>query len=62
MALNGYLKLVGYTACLPVGIEFEFLGRKKSRGYEMKPLIPVDRAAAKLFENMSIVPYETCVL
>lgn len=45
-----------------MGIEFEFLGRKKSRGYEMKPLIPVDRAAAKLFENMSIVPYETCVL
>lgn len=28
----------------------------------MKPLIPVDTATAKLFENMSIVLYETCVL
>lgn len=25
----------------------------------MKPLIPVDGATAKLFENTSIVPYET---
>lgn len=43
-------------------MEFEFLGRKKSWGYKMKPLIPVDRAAAKLFDSMSIVLYETCVL
>jgi hypothetical protein len=61
VALNGYLKLVGYTACLSVSMEFEFLGREKSYDYKMKPLIPVDRATAKLFENMSIVPYETCV-
>lgn len=60
-ALNGYLKLVGYAACLSVGMGFEFLGSKKSRGYKMKPLIPVDIAAAKLFDNMPIVLYETCV-